>query len=217
MPKAKKKSEELRLSIELPMKGHTGTSLRNLVNLVYARADLLSKSTGGKFAVNRYFVSELQKDANTCSTMKFRNRIQQFLSKASDGIVGIEFTETKVRFTGFPETSDPDEIKAFTELASMMNQSALDQKRIIAKEVKEENEKYAFRIWLIRLGMNGDDYKTSRKVLLRNLSGHAAFRTPVQLEAAKAKHKEKGKQDETSNDVQIENLRKQYPAGSRVK
>jgi hypothetical protein len=198
MPKAKKKSEELRLSIELPMKGHTGTSLRNLVNLVYARADLLTKATGGKFAVNRNLVSELQKDANTCSTMKFKNRIQEFLSKESDGIVGIEFTEAKVCFTGFPQTSNPDEIKAFTQLASMMNQSALDQKRIMAKEVKEDNEKYAFRIWLIRLGMNGDQYKTSRKVLLKNLSGHAAFRTPDQLEAAKAKHKEEGKQDETS-------------------
>jgi hypothetical protein len=113
-------------------------------------------------------------------------------------IVGLEFTETKVCFTGFPQTSNPDEIKAFTQLASMMNQSALAQKRILAKEVKEENEKYAFRIWLIRLGMNGDQYKTSRKVLLRNLSGHAAFRTQDQLEAAKAKHKEEGKQDETS-------------------
>jgi len=40
MPKAKKKSEELRLSIELPMKGHTGTSLRNLVNLMYATGRL---------------------------------------------------------------------------------------------------------------------------------------------------------------------------------
>ncbi|MBR4450324.1 MAG: hypothetical protein IKS39_00635 [Clostridia bacterium] len=39
------------------------------------------------------------------------------------------------------------------------------------------NEKYAFRCFLLRLGFIDDDYKTARKILLRNLEGNTAFRT----------------------------------------
>ena len=63
-----------------------------------------------------------------------------------------------------------------------MNKMAKEQKRIVPKEIAEPNEKYAFRIWLIRLGMNGEGCKTDRKILLQNLSGHTAFRTEADKE-----------------------------------
>ncbi len=64
---------------------------------------------------------------------------------------------------------------------------ALTQNRVQAKEVNMDNEKYALRIWLIRLGMNGDDCKADRKRLMANLTGHTAFRTEEEKERAKAK------------------------------
>ena len=57
-----------------------------------------------------------------------------------------------------------------------MNQMALTQKRVQAKEVDDSNEKYAFRTWLLRLGLNGTDFKEDRKRLMANLSGNSAFR-----------------------------------------
>ena len=48
--------------------------------------------------------------------------------------------------------------------------------------MNEQNEKYALRIWLTRLGMNGAEYKTTRKILMENLSGHSAFRTEAEKE-----------------------------------
>ena len=53
---------------------------------------------------------------------------------------------------------------------------ALNQKRITAKEKPVDNDKYAFRCFLLRLGFIGEDYKTERKILLRNLSGSSAFK-----------------------------------------
>lgn len=53
---------------------------------------------------------------------------------------------------------------------------ALNQKRIIAKEKPVDNDKYAFRCFLLRLGFIGEDYKAERKILLRNLSGSSAFK-----------------------------------------
>jgi hypothetical protein len=54
---------------------------------------------------------------------------------------------------------------------------SLKQKRISSIEKPTENEKYAFRCFLLRLGFIGDDYKKSRKILLKNLSGSSAFKS----------------------------------------
>ena len=52
---------------------------------------------------------------------------------------------------------------------------AKNSKRITATDKPTDNEKYAFRCFLLRLGFIGDEYKTARKILLRNLEGNGAF------------------------------------------
>ena len=47
---------------------------------------------------------------------------------------------------------------------------------MIAKTKGVDNHKYAFRCFLLWLGLIGDAYKASRKILLKNLSGNAAFK-----------------------------------------
>ena len=54
--------------------------------------------------------------------------------------------------------------------------AAMQQKRVTAKVKSVENEKFAFRVFLIRLGFVGDEYKAARKILLKNLSGNSAFK-----------------------------------------
>ena len=51
------------------------------------------------------------------------------------------------------------------------------RQRIQAKERQVDNEKYAFRCFLLRLGFIGDDYKEDRRILLKNLEGSSAFKT----------------------------------------
>ena len=60
---------------------------------------------------------------------------------------------------------------------------ARNLKRVTAKEKEVENAKYAFRCFLLRLGFIGDEYKTDRKLLLKNLSGSAAFKSGKAKEA----------------------------------
>ena len=111
--------------------------------------------------------------------------------KEQGGLTGLSFEGDKVSFTGFPLTEDADRNKAFQQIACLMNKHALEQKRIQAKVVNDDNERYAFRIWLLRIGMNGDEFKTSRKILMENLSGHTAFRTKEEEARWKARQKEK--------------------------
>lgn len=85
-------------------------------------------------------------------------------------------TENSVDFPWFPEPRGPEEIQAYTDLAEGLIKEAKSLKRVTAKAHEYENEKYAFRTFLLRLGFVGDRYKSTRKILLRNLSGSSAFR-----------------------------------------
>lgn len=60
---------------------------------------------------------------------------------------------------------------------------ARNQKRITAKERDTNNDKYAFRCFLLRLGFIGAEYKQERKILLRNLTGSSAFKSAPNKEA----------------------------------
>lgn len=88
----------------------------------------------------------------------------------------LEITDAKVSFPWFPATPTPDEMKAYDTFICKLCEMARNQKRVSAAEKPTDNEKYAFRCFLLRLGFIGAEYKTARKILLENLSGSSAFR-----------------------------------------
>jgi len=88
----------------------------------------------------------------------------------------IEISEDEASFPWFEELPTPEEIKAYAHFISALSEMAINQKRITVREKEVENEKYAFRCFLLRLGFIGKDYKDERKILLRNLSGSSAFK-----------------------------------------
>ncbi len=173
-------NEPVELTVGLPTAKHTGASLRNLVNLLYTRASLLNKALGTSFRVDEALTQALQDDACILTTDSLLKAISDFEAEHGKAIDGLTITPEEVTFSSLPETDDADKLRTFTILCGMMSKQALDQKRIQAKAVNEDNEKYALRIWLTRLGMNGPEFKTCRKVLMENLTGHSAFRTDVE-------------------------------------
>ena len=99
------------------------------------------------------------------------------IKKALD-VTELPITEEddKLSFPWFTTETDPDEVRAYTHFITALCEMARNQKRVTAKEKETDNDKYAFRCFLLRLGFIGADYKTERKILLRNLSGSSAFR-----------------------------------------
>ena len=93
-------------------------------------------------------------------------------------------TEETIKFAWFHGKIAEDTVRACTDFISKLCEMAQKQKRAVAKEKPTENEKYAFRCFLLRLGMIGDAYKTSRKILLQNLTGSSAFKCGHRKEAA---------------------------------
>ncbi len=93
-------------------------------------------------------------------------------------------TEETIKFAWFHRKIAEDTVRAYTDFISKLCEMAQKQKRAVAKEKAVENEKYAFRCFLLRLGMIGDDYKTSRRILLQNLTGSSAFKCGHRREVA---------------------------------
>lgn len=83
--------------------------------------------------------------------------------------------EETVEFPWFTVEKEGDG-DAYTKFITMFCEFAKNLQRVVNKPDASDNEKYAFRCFLLRLGMIGADYKAASKVLLRNLTGSSAFR-----------------------------------------
>ena len=86
-------------------------------------------------------------------------------------------TDERITFTWLHGTITDETAKAYAAFISKLCEMARTQKRVTAKEKIVDNEKYAFRCFLLRLGMIGNAYKVSRKILLQNLTGSSAFKS----------------------------------------
>ena len=87
-----------------------------------------------------------------------------------------EIADGKIRFPWFHISGSSEEVTAYTQLITALVEMAKNSKRITARERPVDNEKYAFRCFLLRLGFIGDAYKAARRVLMKNLDGNSAFR-----------------------------------------
>ena len=89
----------------------------------------------------------------------------------------IEVTDERIRFPWFDRIPEPEVVNAAAHFIGKMLAAAKSQKRVTAKEKETDNEKYAFRCFLLRLGFIGEEFKETRRTLLQNLTGSAAFRS----------------------------------------
>lgn len=176
------------IKVTLPLTGHTGQTLTNLTFMLASKAKLINKSIRcmDAFNISEHFIATLvEKEPTT---------IEEFLQVAEEADAnnintGFKVTSEGISFLGFPKSEDPDTVKAYTSLAALMNKQAINQKRVRVETSDRDNEKYTFRVWLIRIGMSGAEFKKTRKLLLENLSGNSAFRTEEQAEAFRIKHR----------------------------
>ena len=90
--------------------------------------------------------------------------------------LAFEIQEDRVSFPWFIDPA-PDHALAYTQFIAAICKMSTEQKRVTARVRDIDNEKYAFRCFLLRLGFIGNEFKQSRKILLSNLDGSSAFKT----------------------------------------
>lgn len=99
-------------------------------------------------------------------------------------LLPVQVEADTVSFPWFSGEATAEEVKAYTHLITALCDMARNQKRITAREKDTDNDKYAFRCFLLRLGFIGAEFKDERKILLRGLSGNSAFKSGSGKEAA---------------------------------
>ncbi|WP_186422564.1 hypothetical protein [Lacrimispora celerecrescens] len=184
-----REEETEEVEIKIPMGEHTGLSLKNLVFMIHSKQYLLNKAFGTKtFRVDEGFLTKLQE-----TDPEGRGEFLELLHscKGNERNKGFYFTEDEIVFEAFPFSENGEDMGAYAKLASSMCTAVLESKRVNPAETIAENEKYYMRIWLLRLGLGGAEGKKIRQVMLANLKGHSAFRTPEDIERARVRGRQR--------------------------
>lgn len=81
-----------------------------------------------------------------------------------------------VELRGFNSELHAGKVRSYVALALALNHQALTQKCASSKKPQVENEKFAMRTYLNRIGLIGEEFKNCREHLTKALSGSSAWR-----------------------------------------
>ena len=172
---------------------HTPRSLRNFLNIIYSRNDLLYTSLEIERERMRYckkMDESLVKEMNKKKPTSFK-QIEDIWYKGYYQSRERHYHDSRYHFLnlhsffngvgtvelrGFNGTLHAGKIRTYILLSLAMNEQALTQKFASSKKPQIENPKFAMRTWLTRIGFIGDDFKNPREHLCKHLEGSAAWR-----------------------------------------
>jgi len=181
------------IHIHLNGADHSPRSLRNFINIIYSRNDLLYNSLEIEQARIRYckaldenLVERMTKKRPTTfkeiediwyegyyqgRSRHYHDSRYHFLNLHSffNGVGTVELR-------GFNGSLHAGKIRTYILLALALNNQALTQKSASTKKPQIENPKFAMRTWLNRIGFIGPDFKNPREHLVKHLEGSAAWR-----------------------------------------
>lgn len=187
--------------IHIGLGDHTPQSLRNLVNMMAAHEQQIGKAIRLDAWRQRNYCQTVDQDflkrvnrrkPKTFEEMKKiwyngRDRSSQHYDNSRYHMLNLHATWSKgtieFRLFQFAEKTEErrgglhaGELKAYIQLCLAMSQLAKMLRTASPKQQQEENPKYAFRCWMLRLGFIGEEFETARKILLRNMDGNSAWR-----------------------------------------
>lgn len=179
--------ETTTMNVMVPTTDMDGYALRNLINAMHSKQYLLNRVLGAEiFHIPQDLIDALaEQDSGKAS------EVLQTVEAHAEAIKGFGLRDEGAGF--FFPLGDEALNEALLDLFSRTVAFAKAAKRVNPEEAKPENEKYYFRIWLVRLGLGGEGGKATRRALLDRLKGNSAFRTPE--DAAKFAADQKAKRE----------------------
>lgn len=216
-----KVNESCGVHIHIDASSHDARSLRNITNIMYSKEDLIYKALKVEVArehryckkVDESFLQKLNrrkpKDLSHLKTLWYDGDTHRSCSHYDSSRyhalnLHSVFQKGTIEFRLFNGTLHAGEIKSYIQFCLAISHQALTQTKASRRKTHSSNEKYTFRTWLLRLGLIGDEFKTARHHLLKNLDGCIAWKDPQQAieqkERLKAK-KEQGVQNIETFDV----------------
>lgn len=181
------------IHIHLDGANHTVKSLKNFINIIYSKNDLLYSSLQIKEERKRWC-----KAMDEALVKKIKSSRPKTMEKFEKIWYGSEYysrsdhyNQTRYHFLnlhsyfngnhtvelrGFNSTLHAGEVRSYIVLALALNNQALTQTKASTKKPQVENEKFAMRTYLNRIGLIGDEFKNCRMHLCKHLNGSAAWR-----------------------------------------
>lgn len=218
--------------------------LRNLVNIVAAKEDMIYKALQVESRreqrycrkIDADFLERINREKPTT-----RDHLKRIWYNGEDGSYQhyhdsryhclnlhsvfqkgtIEFRAFNSGDSGSKGAIHAGKIKAYIQFCMAITAQAYNQKYASSTKTVSENEKYTFRVWLLRLGMIGDEFKSARTHLLNHLEGCIAWKDPAQAIAQRERLRKKreeeltqSQQPETEFDTEQEQSTENAPAFS---
>ncbi len=204
------------LHVHVDASNHNRQSLKNLIGIMYSKEDILFKA----LRVNEERAAQwcqkvrepMLKKARTLSSDETSNlslleniwyegfeddgrtrRDHYNASRYYALNLHSVFYRGTVEWRCFNSTLDPVQAAAYVNLCLAMSAQAIAQRSTVMKKTRSDNELFTFRVWLVRLGLNGDEFKETRDVLLSNLDGDRAWRhdkDSYEVNRRKKRHRE---------------------------
>lgn len=195
------------IHIHIDGANHTAKSIKNLVLTFRAKEDLIFKAVAPDRKNNNYcnpigddLVNRI-KSLKKVDTQNIRdawygtyedwNSQSAHYHNSRYHALNLHslFYRGTIEFRLFASTLHAGKVRAYINLCLAMSAAAINAKRASAEVLDNGNDKYAMRCWLLRLGFIGDEWKTVREHLLKNLSGNAAWRNdPSTYESYRNQH-----------------------------
>ena len=174
---------------------HTPKTLRNLVNIVNAKEDLLTMALEIRPGRRERWCAPVDPDflrrlnAKKPTTMEalaqlwyndrnWQHHATQHYDTSRYHLLNLHsvFQKGTIEFRAFNSTLHAGKVKAYIQLCLAISYQALTAGSASPRRPVTDNPKYTFRCWLLRLGFIGDEFDTARKLLIKALPGNSAWR-----------------------------------------
>lgn len=183
------------IHVHVDAANHNRQSLKNLIGIMYSKEDILFKA----LQVNESRASRwcqkvrepMLRQARTLSSEETKD-LTQLESIWYEGDIGNDehynwtryyalnlhsvFYRGTVEWRCFNSTLHAGRAAAYVNLCLAISAQAIAQRSTVMRKTRSDNELFTFRVWLVRLGLNGDEFKHTRNHLLANLEGDRAWR-----------------------------------------
>ena len=183
------------IHVHVDAANHNRQSLKNLLSIMYSKEDILFKA----LQVNERRASRwcqkvrepMLKEARKLSSDETKNFTALESIWYEGNISDREhynwtryyalnlhsvFYRGTVEWRCFNSTLHAGKVAAYVNLCLAMSAQAINQRSTVMRKTHSDNELFTFRVWLVRLGLNGGEFKNTRNHLLANLEGDRAWR-----------------------------------------
>ena len=183
------------IHVHIGLGEHTPKTLRNLVNIVNAKEDLLTQALQISADRRDRWCQPVDPDFLRClntvrprtsedfariwyNTRDWESRAHEHYDSSRYHLLNLHsvFQKGTIEFRAFNSTLHAGEVKSYIQLCMAISHMALKSASASPRRPVTDNPAYTFRCWLLRLEMCGDEFKTARTHLLKHMPGNAAWR-----------------------------------------